>query len=437
MIIDDIRITPIAVADPPLRNAAGIHAPYALRIIVELLASNGLVGISEIPGDVRTEDALRESAEFIVGTDPFALNVLAERIEKRRREHAGARFEDHDGEESRGDAPWDRRITVHVQSAVEVACLDLIGKETGHRACDILGGAVRERVPFAAYLFYKERGAGGRLGFDVSPATRGWPAARQAAALDPEGIVAQAHAMCDAFGFESVKLKGGVFPPEEEVSAVLALREAFGPSVPLRFDPNAAWSLKTAIAMGKRLEGVLEYYEDPVRGQEAMAEIGKTVDIPRATNMCTTSFDDIPSGVRLGSEDIILADHHFWGGIRPCIELGRVCRTFGRGLSMHSNTHLGVSLAAMVHLAAATPHLTYALDTHYPWQSDEVIVGGRFDFDSGTVKVPDGPGLGVELDREKLSELHANYVECGLTHRDDEAEMRKLEPGWTFVPTRW
>lgn len=426
MKIQDVTITPIAVTDPPLRNAAGLHAPYALRTIVEISGSNGVTGISEIPGDIRTEQALAEAAARIVDCDPFHLNAIEERIDLAA-----------ESVDSRGDQPWDRRVSVHVRSAIEVACLDLVGKSIDRRVCDLIGGPVRDRVPFAAYLFFKERGAGGALGRKTDPDATGWDAARQLEALDPEGIVAQARAMVDEFGFESIKLKGGTLHPDREVDSVLALREAFGPDVPLRFDPNAVWSLDTAISMGKRLEGVLEYYEDPVRGQEQMAELARHITIPRATNMCTTAFADLPSSIALGSEDVILADHHFWGGMRRCVELGRICSVFGRGLSMHSNSHVGVSLAAMVQLASSVPHLTYALDTHYPWQSDEVVTSGRFKFDSGALAVPDGPGLGVELDHTKVARLHQTYLASGLTHRDDQTEMRKIDPGWTFVPTRW
>ena len=207
--------------------------------------------------------------------------------------------------------------------------------------------------------------------------------------------------------------------------------------MPLRLDPNAIWSVETAIDIGRHLEGVLEYYEGPVRGQANMAAVRSALTMPLATNMCTTSFDDIPDSVRLGAEDIILSDHHFWGGLRATVELSRICRTFGRGLSMHSNSHVGISLMAMTHLAAAIPNLTYACHTHYPWQSDEVIVGGRIPFEEGAVVVPSTPGLGVELDRDALARLHQTYLECGLTERNDEIEMQKIEPGWTFAATRW
>jgi glucarate dehydratase len=205
----------------------------------------------------------------------------------------------------------------------------------------------------------------------------------------------------------------------------------------LRFDPNAIWALDTAIQYGKELEGVLEYLEDPVRGQENMAAVRKIVKTPLATNMCTTSFEEIPASIKIGSEDIILSDHHFWGGLKASMTLSGICDTFGRDLSMHSNSHLGISLAAMVHLGAALPKMPYALDTHYPWQSDEVILGGRIKFTDGSVMVPDEPGLGVELDKVALARLHQNYINCGLKKRNDEVEMQKKVPGWKFQSTRW
>jgi glucarate dehydratase len=153
--------------------------------------------------------------------------------------------------------------------------------------------------------------------------------------------------------------------------------------------------------------------------------------------MCTTALEHLPGSVRHHSEDIILSDHHFWGGLRVSLELAGFCRTFDRGLSMHSNSHIGISLAAMTHLAAATPNLTYACDTHYPWQSEDILVGGRIKIEDGAVAVSREPGLGIELDRAALASLHENYKTCGLTHRDDEAEMQKIEPGWKFKPVRW
>ena len=258
-------------------------------------------------------------------------------------------------------------------------------------------------MPFAAYLFYKHQGAGGEFGFAIDPCAEGWAYARQEAALDANGIVAQARAMVSHYGFESIKLKGGAFEPQIEIDSILALREAFGPDMPLRLDPNAIWKVDTAIAMGKQLEDVLEYYEDPVRGQANMGRVAKAVDIPLATNMCTTSFDDFPGSVAHKSEAIILSDHHYWGGFRASLDLARFCAIFGRGMSMHSNSHLGISLAAMAHLAAAVPNLTYDCDTHFPWQDGHDLLTEPLRFEDGAVAVPKAPGLGIEIDRDQLA----------------------------------
>ncbi len=425
--IEKLIVTPIAITDPPLLNAAGLHAPYALRTVLEVKTNKGITGISEIPGTAEVNVALEEVGHRIVGWDPFQLGAMRNMI-----------FETFGREEdARGDAPWDQRKVVHIYSALEVACLDIIGKSMDRPVVDLLGGKMRDRVPFAAYLFYKYEGAGGKWAFAKDPEAMGWDASRQEAAIDPDGVVAQAKAMCAEFGFKSIKLKGGAFPPQEEVDAMLALREAFGPEIPLRHDPNAIWKGETALVYGKKMEHVLEYWEDPVRGQENMAALWKHFEIPFATNMCTTSFSDIPASIELHSEDIILSDHHFWGGLTASMHLAKICETFGRDLSMHSNSHLGISLAAMVHLGAALPNFTYALDTHYPWQSEEIIKGGRIPFVDGAVMVPDGPGLGVELDHDALAVLHQNYLDCGLTKRDDQVEMRNVHPDWTFEATRW
>ena len=428
MLITDMKVTPIAVADPPLLNAAGLHAPYALRIILELITEDQIYGLGEVPGNDKTLKALESARQVVIGKDPFQLNYIQSSLV----DHFGP-----EGSETRGENPWDQRRLVHVFSAIEVACFDVMGKVTGRPVVDLLGGRVRDQVSFSAYLFYKYEGAGGDLAFDTDPNAIGWAKARQAEAIDPQGIVRQAEVMCQEFGFDSIKLKGGAFEPEIEVESIKALRQAFGDAMPLRLDPNAIWAVDTAIKWGREMEGLLEYYEDPVRGQDNMATVRKAVQIPLATNMCTTSFEAIPSSIKLRSEDIILSDHHFWGGLRASVELGRICQTFGLGLSMHSNSHVGISLMAMGHLAAAIPNLTYACDTHYPWQSEEVIVGGRLPIEDGALTIPNSPGLGIELDRKALAQLHQQYLDCGLTERNDAVEMQKIVPDWTFQSVRW
>ncbi|HWR12702.1 MAG TPA: enolase C-terminal domain-like protein [Rectinemataceae bacterium] len=427
MKIDDIVVTPIAIADPPLLNAAGLHAPWALRVIIEVITDDHISGIGEIAGGSAVLDALKKARGLILGMNPFERNKIRLAIERG--------FGAVSDTLNTGYAP--KTVATRMFSALDVALYDIIGKATGRPVVDLLGGRVRDRIDFSAYLFYKHAGAGGPFGFGPNPEATGWHKEKEAAALDPEAVVEQARAMCGEFGFKSLKLKGGVFAPDLEVAAVRALRKAFGEKVPLRIDPNAVWTLDTSIKYGKELEGIIEYLEDPCKGQENMAALRKAIGIPLATNMCTTSFSELPSAIGLHSEDIILSDHHYWGGLDATMQLGKICSTFGRKLSMHSNSHIGISLTAMAHLGCAVPQIAFAVDTHYPWQSDEVIVGGRIRFDDGALSVSDEPGLGIELDHQALEKLHRNYLRCGIKDRDDEIEMRKVSPGWKAADQIW
>jgi glucarate dehydratase len=434
--IVEMRVTPIALTDPPLRSAFGLHAPYALRTIIELVADNGLIGLSETHGGDAVLRDLEAARPLVIGMDPYALSWLEACLSG---DPNGPLREP---SEAYADVqPWEGKLGSPPRTfgAIEVACLDLIGQATGRPVCDLLGGRYRDSVPFSAYLFYKHAGIGGTdgLGGDSRAAReRSDFLAREA--LSAESLTAQAIEMCGKHGFKSLKLKAGVLPPEEEVRTLLCLREAFGPNAPLRIDPNGAWGVETAVEVGKRLlaADALEYYEDPVTGAAAMAEVHRALpDLPLATNMCCVSFADLPENIRLCAIQILLSDHHMWGGLLNSVKAAKICQTWGLGLSMHSNSHLGISLLAMTHLAAAIPNLTYACDTHYPWQTEEVLVGGKLNFVHGSLPVPTGPGLGASLDRDALAALHQNYLRAGMAYRDDVAEMQKIEPGWK--PKKW
>ena len=413
--VSDITITPVAFADPPLLNAVGVHEPWALRAIIEVATDAGLTGLGETYADEHHLTALHAAARAIIGADVYHTEDIYRRVAAVTAGVSGTTSSGLTGD----NAPTDR-----VFSPFEVACLDIQGKAAGRPVADLLGGAVRDEVPFSAYLFYKWAGHPG-----CDPDDWG-------EALDPDGIVRQARRMVAGYGFTALKLKGGVFPPEQEAEAIRALREAF-PEHPLRLDPNAAWTPRTGIAVAAELDGVLEYLEDPTAGIEGMAEVARHAPMPLATNMCVVAFGHLPRAIARGAVQVILSDHHYWGGLRRSRLLAGICETFGLGLSMHSNSHLGISLAAMVHLAAATPNLTYACDTHWPWKTEDVIKGQPLPFRDGAIRVPDTPGLGVELDRDALGALHEQYVRCGLRSRDDTGYMRRVDPAYRREQPRW
>ncbi|MET0348705.1 MAG: glucarate dehydratase family protein [Rhizobacter sp.] len=412
--LTQVRVTPIAFRDGPLLNAAGIHEPWALRAIVELETSDGRVGISETYGDEPMLRVLEQAKGLVVGLSPFDLNTMEERVRATIRPVAGAvEFELAPGSHSAKNA-------AKVTSTFEVAMLDLQGQLLGAPVVDLLGGRVRDTVPYSAYLFFKH----------AEHIERPYAPDAWGEGISPEQVVAQARRMIDLYGFRSIKLKGGVFEPAHEIACMRALHAAF-PGVPLRLDPNANWSLATSIAAAADLDDVLEYYEDPTPGLAGMAELARHTKLPLATNMVITTLDDFRKGAESGAVKVLLSDHHYWGGLRVTQTLARMCRLWDLGLSMHSNSHLGISLMAMTHVAAAVPNLTYACDTHYPWQEEEVIAGGRVRFEDGAVRVPTAPGLGVTLDRERLAELHAQYRRCGVRNRDDLSQMRKYDPTFT------
>ena len=244
-------MTPIALPDPPILAASGCHGPYFLRNIVELKTDSGITGIAETHGGLRVQTALEKARPLIVGQNAFAYRRLAAPV---------------------------LALGRSAYAAVELACLDACGRATGRRLCELLGGPVREEVEFAAYLFYRyasdhpEVLSDPRLVDERGKADNAldqWGEVR-----DARSMAAMAQVFHDRWGFRVFKLKAGVLSPEEELRTIAAMNGRFEGRFPLRIDPNGRWSVPTAIRIGKELKKYpLEYYEDPVRGQAAMAEV--------------------------------------------------------------------------------------------------------------------------------------------------------------------
>lgn len=440
MKITNLKIHPVAIADPPLRSSYGLHAPYALRTIVEIETDEGIKGCSETYGGEGPMGLLEAARPRLIGMDVFQLTRLWLDYQKLGAEEARQIAA---GDRSQtwlvpGENPLDRHTRTF--AAIEIACLDALGKALNKPACDLLGGRARDAVPFSCYLFYKHAGGGG-LGDDEREDEYG-------EGLTPEAMVRQARQMVAKYGFKEMKLKGGVLDPEIEIETIRQLRRAFGPAMPQRIDPNCAWSVDTSVHVGESLVEELSgggYLEDPAAGMDGMAAVrqrllAKGITTPLASNVAVTAFSHIPEAWKKDAVQIVLSDPHYWGGLRAQQRLDHVCEVFGLGVSMHSNNHLGVSLMAMTHAAAACPHLTYACDTHYPWQTerDEVVAGGRIRFHEGSVRIPDKPGLGVELDYDQIARLTERYRKLPYRKRDDEAEMRKrVDPNWKRILPRW
>jgi len=393
MKITELLVTPVAFPDPPLRNSTGVHQPYALRNIIQLKTDEGVEGVGETYGGEARQKELEATWEQVLGQDPRNLESLRLRIEE-----------------------------ASIYSAIEVACLDAVGKARGESVSQLLGGPVRDRVEFSAYLFFKYEDENDDWG----------------RAMDPEALLGEAKRFHETWGFKCHKLKGGVLDPDSELETLRLMREHFGEDHQLRIDPNGVWSVGTSIRCANAMEELsVEYLEDPCSGMSKMADVRQCVPVPLSTNSVVTRWEHLADAVDVGPVDVVLSDHHYWGGLMATKHLGKICETFGLGIGMHSNSHLGISMATMIHAAAVTPQITYACDTHYPWLQEDLIKGERFQFRDGCLDVPTGPGLGVELDPDKLAQFHETYQKCGLTCRDDQELIRKYEPDWTMKFPRW
>lgn len=379
MKITDIRATTVTVPlEAPLLHANGAHWGRFVRTIVEVETDDGLVGLGEMGGGGESAElAFAGLKSYLIGHNPFELE--------------GLRFKIMNPTASL----YNNRTQLH--AAVEFACLDLVGQKLGVPVYDLLGGKLRDEVPFASYLFFR---------YPDSQTNEG-------EIRTPEQLVAHASALKAAHGFTSHKLKGGVYPPAYELECYRALAEAF-PGDALRFDPNAALSVEEGIRFGKAIEGLNnDYYEDPTWGLNGMRRVREKVDVPLSTNTVVIDFEQLASNVLNPAVDVILLDTTFWGGIRPCIKAAGVCETFQLGVAVHSSGELGIQLATMLHLGAVVPNLTFSADAHYHHLKDDVIEGGKLVYRNGSIKVPDGPGLGVRLDRKRLGRYAELYRELG------------------------
>src|SRR3954471_17528304 len=399
MRISDIRATTVTVPlEAPLRHANGCHWGRFVRTIVEVETDNGLIGLGEMGGGGESAEAVfRAMKSYLIGHDPARLEEMRFLIANPTASLYNNRTQ--------------------VLAALEFACLDILGQAWGVPVCDILGGRLRDRVPFASYLFFRYDGDHG------------------GAVRSADQLVANAKALKAQYGFTSHKLKGGVFHPDYELECFRALAGAV-PGDRVRFDPNAVWSAEQAIRFGQAIEDLdNDYLEDPVFGLHGMRRVREKVRMPLATNTVVVNFEQLSANVLNTAVDVILLDTTFWGGIRACVKAAGVCETFQLGVAVHSSGELGIQLATMLHLGAVLPNLSFAADAHYHHLVDDIIEGGKLQYEAGAIRVPAGAGLGVRLDRAKLTKYADLYRERGNYAYDQDPGR----PGWApLVPNdRW
>lgn len=428
-VVTGMRVIPVAGRDSMLLNLSGAHAPFFTRNLVLLNDSAGHVGVGEVPGGEKIRRVL-ESARQLVERQPIAayhavLNSIRDQFAE----------EDTGG---RGLQTFDQRTTIHAMTAIESAMLDLLGQFLSLPVCDLLGeGRQRSTVDVLGYLFY----IGDRRKCDLryrdeSTEKDEWFRLRNEEAVTADAILRLAAAAQARYGFRDFKLKGGVFEGAREMETVVTLAKRF-PDARITLDPNGAWSLEEAIRLCSGKHNVLAYAEDPCgaedgfSGREIMAEFRSATGLPTATNMVATDWRELKHAVQLHAVDIPLADPHFWT-MQGSVRVAQLCQQSGLTWGSHSNNHFDVSLAMFTHVAAAAPGKITAIDTHWIWQDGQRLTKEPLQIEDGTIRVPDRPGLGIEIDMEQVDQAHALYNEVGSGGRDDARAMQSLIPRWKF-----
>jgi glucarate dehydratase len=389
--IDRVRVLPLTLPiDGALRYTQGQVEAFQ-RIVVELSTADGLVGYGECRGDRLRHTLLSDLAPSLVGTDPYQLEALRWRVAPQGLVEL-----------------FSGTVAVQAYSAIEMACLDLVGKATGRPVTDLLGGAVREDVEIAGYLYYM-----GGVPEDEAE----------------DRLLAAAHGVVDRYGFHTLKYKCGVMDPGVEIRTLGRLREEF-PDHRLRIDPNGAWGVSTSVrVLSAAREIGIEYAEDPATTLAKISRIRELVPgVALASNQAVASLETMALDHAFGAIDVPLIDLNWYGGFRAALTAGRMAELVGRDVGVHSSMETAISQSAQLQMAACLPNLPYASDSHYLYLRADVG-GDPLPIVDGRMRVPARPGLGVEVDPAELTRLHENWQDSGFLSWD--------APGGPVVLPRW
>ena len=432
--IKAMKVIPVAGHDSMLLNLSGAHGPYFTRNLVVLSDSEGRTGVGEVPGGQKILKTLEASIPLVVGQKLDFFRAVKKNIQNA--------FHSLD-QAGRGIQTYDQRVMIHVVTGVEAAMLDLLGKEQKKPVAALLGqGIVRKSVPVLGYLFFIGDPDRSSLPYvREKDSSCEWYRYRREEALTPTAIVRLAKAAESKYGFKDFKLKGGVFSGDKEIEVIRFLKEAF-PSARLTIDPNGCWTLEESLEYAKVLKPMLSYLEDPCgsegtySGREILAEFIQKTGISIATNMVATNWRELKHATALKAVSIPLADPHFWT-MEGSVAVGQYCKEHGLVWGCHSNNHFDISLAMMVHTAAAIPGEISAIDTHWIWQEGmERLTCNPLMIQNGCIDLPEKPGLGIELDWDRVRKANELYCSLESGERNDKIAMQALIPGWEFDAKR-
>jgi muconate cycloisomerase len=364
--ITAIETIPVSVPIAPsraIRGGRGAHTE-SLFLFVLIRTDEGITGLGEVSGtaiwsgeDQITADYVIRSflAPMLIGADPTEVERLTGRF---RYAVAGHPF---------------------TKAAIEMALWDILGKVAGLPLYRLLGGAVRDFVTTK---------------FSIS-------------GLAPEQS-AEIALWAKELGFTTMKVKVGI-EPEGDVERVRAVREAIGPDVRLGVDANGGWAPRVAIQTIRRLQefGIF-FAEQPVAPLDVawLADVRAAVEVPVMADESVYTLQDAMAIVRAGAADVLSVYVGKGGGIGPARKVAAVAEAAGLTCTIGSNLEMGVASSAMIHLAMATPGIgaeEFPCDILSTFFYDADLLAEPLPITAGTARPHEKPGLGVELDEEKVA----------------------------------
>lgn len=376
MRITGLRATPVAVPFTQPEAWAFGERTGMVSVLLEVDTDEGLVGLGEAAAypsaDIITA-VLRSIEPLVVGESVFNIERIMKRINI--------------------VGTWHHvKATSPAIAAVEMACWDLVGKASGQPVVNLFGGRVRERVE---YFYYLTRKSAEAMASDAA-----------------EGA---------AKGFSTFYLKACSDNPHDDVERVEAIHAAVGADVKVRVDSNESWSSAAAIRILGEMERFgLELAEQPVSGRnlQEMAYVRSQLNVPLLANEASWTRYDQLEVIRHGAADVLSIDNQMDGGLGNLKIGAALCEVAGLPVLKHSLGELGVATYAGAHLLASIPNALFASQAYGSFLADDVIEGASpLPYIDGCLTVPDGPGLGVTLDVERVGK----YAEAYKRGPDDYA----------------
>jgi glucarate dehydratase len=374
MKITAIRATPVNIPlEAPYLWSYGSLAGFS-KTIVEVATDQGLVGLGEGPSHANAALITSTFAPRLIGCDAFDI-AAAERLCL---------------PSWRGVSTSIDFATIRAFGAIEMALWDLRGKAWGLPLSTLLGGAVRDQIPFTDYFGFRE--AAGRTGGEATP----------------EAVVDYCLGLRELHGTTFFEGKVSTADPAPSIRMLQQLRAALGPDAMLRIDSNMAYSLTEARRIARAIEPLdIRNWEDPVATPEDLVRLRQHTSIPFSMHNI-----DLRRFVALGVPDAVCTDVNVHGGIGRTMRFIGACEQMGVDFWLYSGDS-GIASAAYLHIAAASPWIREPSQSLFRMQPVDVIEEGPFRPRHNHVAVPTGPGLGVTLSKAGLAHCHRLFVDHG------------------------